>query len=405
MTRADPPEASWHGVNFVDPDQRDAFRDDPHTLLKHLREADPVNLTPLGVWRISRYDDVLRLLRDKDAGVRRTDGVLPGSENLPDFGPGEFMLGKDPPDHTRLRKLVSKAFTPRAIARLHDRAHEIAEAQVDAALERGHIDVIADLALPVPSTLICELMGVPVADRDQFTAWTAAATHLLSSFAGAPEPEALEGAARLGEYFVELIAERRETPTDDILTDLIQAEEEGDRLSEAELLSQCVGLLIAGFETTIGLIGNGVLALLRHPDQLQRLRNDPGLIASAVEECLRFDGPIALTLRVAHQDLHIGDHTIPKDAMLMAMLASANRDPAQFPDPDRFDIGRDPNPHLSFGGGAHLCLGTHLARMEGAAAIGALVRRARTLELDTDTLEWGASLFRVLAELPVRVAA
>jgi cytochrome P450 len=405
MSEATAPEASWQGVNFLDPEQRDAFRDDPYTPLAHLREVDPVNLTPLGVWRVSRYEDVLRLLREKGAGVRRTDGVLPGSENLYDFGPQEFMLGKDPPDHTRLRKLVSKAFTPRAIETLRHRAQEIVDVQVEDALARGSMDVIRDLALPVPSTLICEMMGVPTADRDRFTAWTSAVTHLLASFAGPPEPEALEGGAHLGEYFTQLIAERRKAPGDDILSELILAEEEGDRLSEMELLSQAVGLLIAGFETTIGLIGNGIRALLRHPDQLQRLRDDPGLITTAVEECLRFDGPIPLTLRVAHEDLRFGDRTIPKDAIVMAMLAAANRDPAQFDDPDRFDIGRDPNPHVAFGGGAHLCLGAHLARMEAAAAIGTLVRRTPTLELEDDTLEWGPSLFRVLARLPVRLGA
>ncbi len=405
MTEATTPEPSWQGVNFLDPDQGAAFRNDPYPRLAHLREVDPVNLTPLGVWRISRYDDVLRLLREKGAGVRRTDGVQPGSENLPDFGPREFMLGKDPPDHTRLRKLVSKAFTPRAIARLRDRAQEIADIQVEAALERGSMDVIRDLALPVPSTLICEMMGVPTADRDRFTEWTAAATHLLASFAGPPEPESLQGAVELGAYFDDLIAERRKNPSDDILSELIQAEEEGDRLSEAELLSQSVGLLIAGFETTIGLIGNGIRALLLHPDQLERLRDDPGLIATAVDECLRFDGPISLTLRVAHEDLRFGERTVPKDSLIMALLAAANRDPKQFPDPDRFDVGREPNLHVAFGGGAHLCLGAHLARMEGAAAIGTLVRRSRKLELESDELEWGPSLFRVLAKLPIRVGA
>ncbi len=403
MSEATAPEAAWHGMNFLDPEQREAFRDDPYTPLAHLRETDPINLTPLGVWRVSRYDDVLRLLREKGAGVRTTDGLLPGSEHLFEFGPQEFMLGKDPPDHTRLRKLVSKAFTPRAIGRLRERAQEIADIQVEQALERGSMDVIRDLALPVPSTLICEMMGVPTADRDRFTAWTSAVTHLLASFAGPPEPEALEAGAQLGEYFTELIAERRKAPGDDILSELILAEEEGDRLSETELLSQSVGLLIAGFETTIGLIGNGIRALLRHPEQLQRLREDPGLIASAVEECLRFDGPIALTLRVAHEDLRFGERTIPKNALVMALLASANRDPAHFEDPNRFDIGRDPNPHVAFGGGAHLCLGAHLARMEGAAAIGTLVGRARSLELESDSVEWGPSLFRVPARLPIRV--
>ncbi len=397
------PQPDWHGINFIDPETQLRFRQNPHAMLRHLREADPVNLTPLGIWRVSRYADVLPLLRDSRFGVRRADGVAPGAENLPEFGPQQFMLQQDPPNHTRIRKLVSKAFTPRAIGNLRERAQEIASAQVEAALERGQMDVIGDLALVVPATMICEMMGVPVEDRGRFTEWTARSTHLLTAFARAPEPENLEAAAKLGEYFNDLIALRRKDLRDDILSNLIRAEEAGDRLSEPELLSQCVGLLIAGFETTIGLIGNGVLALLRHPDQLARLRAEPDLIASAVEECLRFDGPIALTVRVAHEDVAIGDRTIPKDAMVMAMLMAANRDPDPFPEPDRFDIARSPNPHLAFGGGAHLCLGAHLARMEGQVAIDALVRSAASIELANEELEWGPSLFRVLARLPVEV--
>ena len=397
------PEPAWHGANFLDESQRGVFLNDPHSLFRRLREEAPVNLTPIGVWRVSRYEDVLRMLREPGAGVRRADGSMPGQENLPELG-GRFMLQMDPPDHTRVRKLVSKAFTPRAVEQLRERAEEIAHAQVARALDRGEMDVIEELALAVPATMICEMMGVPVEDRERFTSWTAKATHLLAAFSRPPEAESLGAALELRSYFDQLITDRRGSLSDDILSNLIRAEEAGDKLSSGELLAQSVGLLIAGFETTIGLIGNGILTLLRHPEQLARLRAEPALLPRAVEECLRFEGPIGLTLRVAHRDLAFGEYTIPKDAMVMAMLGAANRDPAVFPDPDRFDVGRDPNPHLAFGGGAHLCLGAHLARMEGQAAIGALVHGAAQIERIDDELAWGESLFRVLGRLPVRVA-
>jgi cytochrome P450 len=212
----------------------------------------------------------------------------------------------------------------------------------------------------------------------------------------------LAAAAALREYFEQLIAERRRSLRDDILSDLIRAEEAGDRLSPTELLSQSIGLLIAGFETSIGLIGNGVLALIRHPDQLALLQANPDLIGSAVEECLRFDGPISLTPRYLHADAEFGGKMLPKDSLVWAVLWAANRDPAHFSDPDRFDITRADNPHLAFGGGGHFCLGAHLARMEGQVAIGTLVRRLRRFTLATDELEWGRSLFRVLGRLPIR---
>ena len=207
----------------------------------------------------------------------------------------------------------------------------------------------------------------------------------------------------LAGYFSELIADRRAHLGDDILSDLIRAEEAGDRLSEAELLAQSIGLLIAGFETTIGLIGNGVLALINHPDQWRRLREQPELIDGAVEECLRYDGPILLTIRVTREDTAFGDRVIPADRPVMCILSAANRDPAHFTEPDRFDITRQDNDHLAFGGGVHFCLGAHLARMEAQVAIGCLARRFRALERSTDQIVWGKSLFRVLGELPVRV--
>jgi cytochrome P450 len=390
----------WRGANPLDP----GFRANPHPALAQLRETDPVNETPVGIWRLTRYDDCVTLLTRVRTGVRLSDGSFPGEGLIPNGGPAEFMLQQDPPNHTRLRKLVSKAFTPRAIARLRARAEEVAAEQIERVAPSGSMDVIADLALPVPSTMICEMMGVPIADRDRFTEWTANATHLLAALLAPPDviERGVAAATALREYFEALIAERRRHLTDDILSDLIRAEEAGDRLSPSELLSQSVGLLIAGFETTIGLIGNGVLALLRHPAQLALLRAEPDRIGSAVEECLRFDGPIALTPRFLHEDAEFGGKRIPKDTQVWAMLIAANRDPARFPDPDRFDITRENNEHLAFGGAAHFCLGAHLARMEAQVAIGAVARRLIDLELTTSELEWGRSLFRVLGRLPIR---
>lgn len=395
--RSDP----WLGVNPLDP----AFGIDPYPLLQRLREHDPVNETPIGLYRLTRYDDVVRMLKEVPSGVRLADGSVFGGVDITG-GPGEFLLRQDPPAHTRLRKLMSLAFRPRAVERLRTRVQALVAELLDRAAERGMIDVIDDLALPVPSTLICEMMGVPTADRDRFTEWTAAATHLLAAAMLPPEQlqRSIAGAASLVDYFTGLIAERRQHLGEDILSDLIRAEDDGDRLSSSELMSQSVGLLIAGFETTIGLIGNGVLALLRHPDQLAKLRADPSLIESAVEECLRFDGPIVLTIRITREDTDFGGRTIPADRPVMCMLASANRDPSHFRDPDRFDIGRTDNDNLAFGGGAHFCLGAHLARMEAQVAIGGLVQRFPRIELVSDELEWGKSLFRVLAHLPVRVA-
>jgi cytochrome P450 len=286
---------------------------------------------------------------------------------------------------------------------LRERVVTLVDELLDHAAARGEMDVIADLALPVPSTVICEMMGVPLTDRDQFTEWTAAATHLLAA-AVAP-PEVLErgfaAALSLSNYFNALIEERRQHLRDDILSDLIRAEEAGDRLTHSELVAQSIGLLIAGFETTIGLIGNGVLALIRHPDQLARVQAQPELIGQAVDECLRYDGPIPLTIRVTREDTRFGDKVIPSDRPVMCMLYGANRDPEAFPDPDRFDITRKSDHHMAFGGGAHFCLGAHLAKLEAQVAIGGLVRRFGNFRLLSDDLVLGRSLFRVLASLPI----
>jgi cytochrome P450 len=396
--------ADWHGL---DPSQPGRL-DDPFPLLRRLREVDPVNLTPIGTWRLSRYRDVVRLLREVKCGVRYRDGRprRPGADGEA-AGPGTFMLEQDPPNHTRLRRLVSRAFTPRAAEGWRPRARVLVKEMLDRVERRGEMDVIADLALPLPSTLICEMLGVPAADRERFTVWTADATHNLAGEMAPPEVrERAQGAAMsLAGYFNQLIEERRQSLSGDLLSTLIRAEEEGDKLSTVELLVQSIGLLIAGFETTIGLIGNGVRHLIRHPDQLEKLRSNPGLIASAVEECLRYDGPVPATVRILHEDAEFGGKRIPADSQVICMLAAANRDPERFPDPERFDVERRDNEHLAFGGGTHMCLGAHLARMETQEAIGALVQRFAGLELESDTVEWGRSLFRVPGRLPVRFRA
>lgn len=387
----------WAGANPFDP----TFRDDPHPALRQLRERDPVNETPVGIWRLTRWADVNRLLHEVPCGVRTTDGALPGvDEEL--AGQRLFMLQQDPPNHPRLRRLVSGAFTPRAIAALRDEIRRVTDACLDAVADTGRMDVVRDLALPVPSTVICEMMGVPLADRERFTVWTAQATFGLAAPIMPPEvvEQARAAGMALGDYFSGLIAERRSALGDDILSNLIRAEEAGDRLSGEELLSQAIGLLIAGFETTVGLIANGVRCLLANPDQLARLRVDPGLIGTAVDECLRYDGPIVLTPRILHADAEFGGRLLPRNTMVWAMLAAANRDPEVFPDPDRFDVGRRPNEHLAFGGGPHFCLGAHLAKLEGQIAIGRLVERFADLAL-ADGFEWGASLFRVPGRLPI----
>jgi len=393
----------WKGASPFDPE----FRNDPYPALARLREADPVNETPVGIWRLLRHADVERLLGEVRCGVRTTDGTLPGVDESLD-GQRRFMLLQDPPNHTRLRKLVSHAFTPRALAAWREEIQKVVDDCLDRVAARGEMDVIRDLALPVPSTIICQMLGVPVADRDRFTVWTSQATLGLAAPIMPPEVVELARAAgaELAQYFEGLIAERRRSLRDDLLSGLIRAEEAGDRLSTEELLSQSIGLLIAGFETTIGLIGNGVRALIRHPAEIEKLRSRPELVAKAVQECLRYEGPIILTPRILHEDAEFGGKSIAKNSMVWAMLASANRDPGKFPEPDRFDIERDATDHVAFGGGAHFCLGYRLAELEGQAAIGTLVRRFRDLSLRSpDTVEWGASLFRVPGTLPITFRA
>jgi cytochrome P450 len=383
-----------------------AWRDDPYPALNRLREAAPVHETPDGYFRIMRHADVTHVLKELKVGVRTTDGRLPGVDES--TMPRRFMLMQDPPNHTRLRRLVSRAFTPPAIAAMQPHVQELVDDLLDAAEARGdgRIDVIDDLARPLPSTVICQMLGVPLEDRPKFTDWTAHITHLLAPRRMSDETRRRAGEAATGlvTYMSALIEERRKQLGDDMLSVLIRAEADGDKLSHEELITQSVGLLVAGFETTIGLVGNGMRQLMLHPEQLQKLRDDPALIDGAVEECLRFDGPIAATRRVLHEDAVIGGFMVPKDREVMLSIAASHRDPALYDRPDEFDITRDHKSHLAFGGGIHFCLGAHLARMETRTAIGKLVARFPKLELEQQQPIWGESLFRIQQTLPVQVA-
>jgi len=392
----------WKGFN---PFQgRREFTQDLYTIVNRIRDTEPVWRTPIGVWMVSRYADVERLLKHTAAGVRTRAGFQPAMRPRPANHPRDsFMLSNDPPVHTRLRKLVQQAFTPRALQRVSASVDRVVADCLAKIAEHDEFDLIESLALPVPSIVICEMMGVPLADHAKFTKWTADATHDLLLMPS-PEVAAKADAASMAlrEYFLHLTEERRNNLTDDILSGLIRAEQDGGRLDENELISQAIGLLIAGFETTIGAIALGVRSLLMHPDQLRRLRDQPTLIKSAVEECMRFDTSIPVTMRILHEDAEFGGHTLKADTPMVALIAAAQRDPAAFTEPDTFDIARDEAPVLAFGGGVHHCLGAHLARMEMQAAILGLVQRFPDLTLESETVTFGRSLFRVPERLLLR---
>jgi pimeloyl-[acyl-carrier protein] synthase len=389
--------------------------EDPYPLYHRLRAEDPVHRSPLGFWVLTRHADVLAVLRDPrmSRDPRRSERVaqLRASAEVDELLAAEeaapSMLFVDPPDHTRLRTLVNKAFTPAAVERLRPRVEELVAGLLDEAAGTGAMDVVEGLAYPLPVTVICELFGVPEADRDRFRAWSRGLVHLLDPLVASDALErALRARQALRGYLGGLIAERRAHPAGDLLTALIAAEDQGHQLTEAELVSMCVLLLVAGHETTVNLIANGMLALLRDPEARARLQADPALARGAVEELLRYDSPVQFTSRHALEDLDVGGRRVRAGETVVAVLGAANRDPAQFPDPDRLDLARAPNRHLAFGGGIHFCLGAPLARMEAAVAIPAMLARLPGLALgpappvrrDTVTL-------RGLSSLPVTFQA
>jgi pimeloyl-[acyl-carrier protein] synthase len=384
------------------------FHANPYPFYHRLRAEDPVHLTPMGVWVLTRYDDVVTALRDPRFGRAGFEPLLEAVYGAPTES-GRLqasMLFRDPPDHTRLRGLVNKAFTPRVIDAMRPRIQSIVDTLVDRVRPKGAMDVITDLAYPLPVTVICEMLGVPVDDHEAIKQWSADVARSLDAIGMAADSEIAErgrqGRRGLADYFRGLVAERRKTIRADLLSLLIAAEEQGDKLTEGELLSTCMLLFIAGHETTVNLIGNGLYALLRHPDQLRLLRDDPSLIQSAVEELLRYDGPVDRTARITNADVELGGRTLPKGSMVLAAIGAANRDPTHFPDPDRLDITRADSRHIAFGFGIHFCLGAPLARVEGQIALGTLLRRLPAVALATPKVEWReSSVLRGLKALPV----
>ena len=390
--------------NPMDPE----FLADPYPTYHRLRAEDPVHHSPLGFWVLTRYEDVSAVLRDPRF-IKEPLAALVAARFGAEVprGVGLSMLDRDPPDHTRLRSLVSTAFTPRVVEGLRPRIQQIVDDLITRAEAAGGMDVIEEFAYPIPVNVICEMLGVPVADHERFRGWSLDIARGLDSIWLPPDSEIPRRSAAsrhaISDYFRGLIVQRRASPRNDLLSALIAAEAAGDKLSEEELVATCILLLIAGHETTVNLIGNGMLALLRHPAELRRLRESPGLITSAVEELLRYDGPVQRTARVASADATIGGRTIAKGDMVMPFIAAADRDPAQFPEPDRLDLSRSDNRHIAFGWGIHFCLGAPLARIEGQIAIDALVRRLPGLELATHAPEYRQSLtLRGLKTLPVK---
>jgi cytochrome P450 len=391
------------------------FRADPYAIYRRFRTHDPVHCAVAatedrsGFWYLFRHADVAATLRDPRFG-RELNRVAPSNvavmpETKQPFYEmaGKWMLYRDPPNHTRLRSLVSKAFTPATVERLRLRIAAHAEQLLDVVEANGTMDLIGDFAFPLPLFGLGEMLGVRAHDLRQFRDWSNA---LSAGIDQNRTPEVYEQASQatlaLSAYFQEILDERRRYPQDDLMSRLIAAEEQDGHLSEDEIIATCILLLGAGQETTVDLIGNSVLALLRHPQQLELLKNHPTLIAPAVEELLRYDSPVQMTARVALEDVEIGGHLIHRGAKVTMVLGSANHDPSVFPDPDRLDMTRNARAHFGFGVGIHYCLGAPLARAGGCIALSALLRRFPNLRLKTQSPEWREGpVFRGLKRLPV----
>ena len=370
------------------------FISDPYPLYARLR-AEGLRRDPLmQFWIATRYDDVAAVLRDPRF-VRDVNKFIPADvsrERLPAAIRSELcpipehlsqtMLLQDPPRHTRLRALVSAAFTPRAIADMHGRIQQISDELLDAVAARGEMDLIGDFAYPLPTIVIAEMLGVPIKDRDKLKVWSDEVSGLLTTTSTLAED--VRGAAAMSalhHFFSATVAARRARSDNSLLSALVSAEAAGEKLSEMELYSNAILLLAAGHETTTNLIGNGIFALLQNPEQLRKLRDDSGLMPAAIEELLRYDSPAQWTGRTANEDVELHGTRIKRGEMIILGLGSSNRDPKYFSDPDRLDLARADNRHLSFGAGIHFCLGAALARMEGAIAIGTLLRRFPNLSL------------------------
>ncbi len=377
------------------------FLADPYPTLKQLRDEDPVHWSDsIGGWVLTRYDDMASTFRDvcrysNEGRLARAVEYLPAESRakfrtFEDHYRTKGLLHSDPPDHTRLRALVTKALTASIVEAMRPRIQTITNELLDSACKQGVIDVIKDLAVALPFTVLGEILGVPVSDQSLFKGW---ADDLLA-FQGVNKPgeEILERSQKalveIRAYLAELIIQRRRQPREDLLSRLVIAESEGDKLSEPELLNTCITLLVAGHETTTSLIGNGIYLLLRHRDQWRLLMNNPTLLTSAIEEILRYESPVARQPRLMKEDAELGGKQIAKGQMVFQMLNAANRDPAHFVEPDRFDIQRQKNRHIAFGVGIHFCVGAVLARTEGQIVFRTIMNRLPDVRLVDDKPDW-----------------
>jgi cytochrome P450 PksS len=391
-----------------------AFKANPYPFYARLRAESPVYKVALlqgePAWLVTRYNDVSMVLKDErfiknDSSVLTPEQMAarPWFRKLKLFKTLQHnMLNQDPPVHTRLRALVNKAFTPPLIGQMRERIQEITNELLDNVQHRARMDLIRDFALPLPATVIAEMLGVPVEDRHKFHRWSNAMMTVSSTW---QLLKAIPQVMAFIRYNRKNIQIRRGASRGDLVSALTRAEEAGDTLREDEVVAMVGLLLVAGHETTVNLIGNGMLALLEHPGQMEKLRNDPALIKSAVEEFLRYSSPVEMaTERFAREDVTIGGVTIRRGDMVFAVIASANRDERQIPNPDTLDIAREPNKHLAFGLGNHFCLGAPLARLEGEIAINTLIRRVPDLQIGVpiNVLRWRSGLLlRGLESLPV----
>jgi len=367
-----------------------AFLQDPYPTYDRLRLENPIFFdAESGLWFCSRYEDVDFFLRDRRLGQAIDPSLLPEDKTPVPAEQSSFarlgansMFDMEPPDHTRLKKLVHKVFTPRRVNRLRDSIQAITDDLLNQAQEEGRVDLLDSFAAPLPVQVIAELLGVPQSDRYRLRPWSQAIVAMYElDHTAAEEEQALQAADDFSNYLRDLARRRSQHPRDDLISDLALVEEAGDQLSEDELIATCVLLLNAGHEATVNVIGNGLLALNNHRDQWQRLLDDPALIDTAVEEMMRYDTPLQLFRRWVLEAFEYKGLSFLPGMQLGLMFGAANRDPAVFPEPHRFDIGRDPNPHLTFGAGIHYCLGAPLARLELQIAFATLLRRFPHLEL------------------------
>jgi len=382
----------------------------PYERYDRLRSVDPVHWSEGSqVWVLTRYQDVMDALRDPRLSSTSFSALIQeagGGQNVKTLEQTfmAMMIFRDPPDHTRLRSLANKAFTPGVLERIRSQVQDSADLLLNDVRKKGSMEVISELAYPLPALVISEVLGVADRDREKFKKWSDDLATLAGHMRDARENAgpASQSLAELIEFLRETVAERRVEPKDDLLSALVTAEDQNDSFTEDELYSMCVLLIFAGHVTTTNLIGNGILALLQNPSQLELLRNTPSLLESAVEEIIRYTGPVQAISRTALESYKIGDTQIREGDRLSLNLAAANRDPARFNNADRFEIERSEGRHVGFGFGIHFCLGAALARMEGQAAIGAVVRGLPDLRLGEQELEWRPNpVLRSLTELPV----